>query len=493
MKATAYPHCADRLFGRAHAIEPSALRALIEGPAGRRILAGERPENATDTGGMQAIRTKRLAMVEADPVSVANGCGEYALTSDGVAIVPVMGILSQRFDWLAAICGWTTYEGLAATFAAMLSDYRVRAILMDVDSPGGEAAGMPDCADMILAARDQKPVWAVANTYAASAAYALAGSAEVLFVPRLAQVGSIGAVCIHVDESLADAAYGERYTAVYSGARKIDGWPHAPLSEGAASAMQKGVDHCRDMFAQVVGRQGRMTSADAIATEAAMYNEADAVLARLADRVGSFDEALLEISSIAKSDGRDNRAALSTAARQNSKGETEMKTPKSATETSVAALSLPPAAQAPAAAAPAASDAPAPDAAAAPAAAPRTDPAVDGDDGCPNTPAPGETCGTCGQTMPGDKPAAQADAAAVHTEVSAILDLCATQGVSLAAAGEFIKAKTPLASVREKIAADKAKAADQLQTTATPKEAVVNAGWDDVTAKVNKEFGVKPK
>ena len=489
MKAAAYPHCADRLFGRAHAIEPSALRALIEGPAGRRILSGERPE--AEAGGVQAIRNKRLAMVEADPVSVANGCGEYALTSDGVAIVPVMGILSQRFDWLAAICGWTTYEGLAATFAAMLTDYRVRAILMDVDSPGGEAAGMPDCADMILAARAVKPVWAVANTYAASAAYALAGSAEVLFVPRLAQVGSIGAVCVHVDESLADAAYGERYTAVYSGARKIDGWPHAPLSEGATTAMQKGVDHCRDMFAQVVGRQGRMTSADAIATEAAMYNEADAVLARLADRVGSFDEALLEISSIAKSDGRDNRAALSTAARQNSKGESEMKTPKSATETSVAALSLPAAAQAPAAAAPAAAatDAPAPAAATDAPAAPRTDAPADDGDGCPATPAPGETCGTCGQTMPGDKPAASAE----QIDVNAILDLCATQGVSLDQARAFVASKTSLASVREKIAADKAKAADQLQTTATLDKPVVNAGWDDVTARVNKEFGVKPK
>lgn len=464
MKAAAYPHCADRLFGRAHAIEPSALRTLVEGPAGRRILAGERPDGAADTGSERAIRNKRLAMVEADPVSVANGCGEYALTSDGVAIVPVMGILSQRFDWLAALCGWTTYEGLAATFAAMLTDYRVRAILMDIDSPGGEAAGMPDCADMILAARAQKPVWAVANTFAASAAYAIAGSAQVLFVPRLAQVGSIGAVCVHVDQSGQDAAYGERYTAVYSGARKIDGWPHGALSEGAASAMQKSVDHCRDQFAEIVGRQGRMTAAQAIATEAAMFNEADAVATSLADRIGSFEDALTELSAIAKSD---DRIALSAQARK-PKGEITMKTPALATDTSVAALSLP-------------ATSTAATSSLAAAAAPRADasdgdddgggnvdPNDDGGDG-PKKPGPGEACATCGQTMPGEKASAhvhapaQADAA---SETVAILDLCATQGLSAEAARGFIGAKTPLADVRAKIAAEKAANADRTATVA---------------------------
>lgn len=478
----AYPHIASRLFGRAHAIEPSAFRALIEGPIAKRILSGERPAELAETGQI-SIRRKRLAMIEADPVTVANGCGEYALTADGIAIVPIMGILSQRFDWLAALCGWTTYEGLAATFEAMLGDYRVRAILMDVESPGGEAAGMLDAADMILAARETKPVWAVANTFAASAAYALAGSAEVLFVPRLGHVGSIGAVCVHVDQSMADAAYGERYTAVYSGARKIDGWSHAPLSEGATSALQKGVDYCRDQFAELVGRQGRMTMAQAIATEAAMYHDAEAVDAGLADDVGSFEDALAElVDSFAKID---NRNPTSARARRNAQGETEMKTPNRATETSVAALSLPPAASAPAPA----SAAPASPPPAAPAAAAEAAPAAGradlSDDDEPKKPGPGEVCATCGQTMPGEKEGAHVPVPAVvdaSAEVTVILDLCATQGLSAAAARGFVAAKTPLADVRAKIAATKAAEGDRLQTVATRdsnfgEDEAIKASW----------------
>lgn len=477
MKA-AYPHCADRIFGRPLAIEPNALRAILEGPMGRRILSGERIEDQEAFPGAKAAHQKRLAMVEADPVSVAGGVGQYAITSDGIGLVSVLGVLSQRFDWMAALCGWTTYEGLASTFAAMLADYRVRAILMDVDSPGGEAGGMPDAADQILAARAQKPVWAVANTFAASAAYALAGSAQKLYVPRLALVGSIGAVCVHVDQSAQDKAYGERYTAIYSGARKIDGWEHAPLSEGARSAFQAGIDHCRDAFAELVGRQGRMTKAEAMATEAGIYHDQEAVSAGLADAVGSFDQALADLTS--ELNGTPRRSAASTQETGMSKSNiVENGAQRGKDGASAAALAVQPL-------------------------QPRADSAdgddpknENGEDTDPNdgpdmtAPKPGETCSLCGQVMPegGEKAdagntdpdspeEAQARAAretaqaaafnaeaavARNGEIEAIMDLCAAQNVSVHEARGFIKNKTSLADVRTKIAASKAAAGDAIE------------------------------
>ena len=114
----AYPQVADRLFGRAHAIEPAALRAIIDGPAARRIIAGEVARTEAVPTVAKTRRKRIAAIVDAEPVVLSDGI-EYALTDTGIAIVPVMGILSQRFDWLAAICGWTTYEGLAATLDAV--------------------------------------------------------------------------------------------------------------------------------------------------------------------------------------------------------------------------------------------------------------------------------------------------------------------------------------------------------------------------------------
>jgi len=483
----AYPHCAERIFDRVLLIEPNALSNILKGPMGRRIIAGERLDDQEAFPGAAAARQKRMAMVEADPVSVAGGVGQYAITSDGIGIVSVLGVLSQRFDWMAALCGWTTYEGLASTFAAMLADYRVRAILMDVDSPGGEAGGMPDAADQILAARSQKPVWAVANTFAASAAYALAGSAQKLYVPRLALVGSIGAVCVHVDQSVADKAYGERYTAIYSGARKIDGWEHAPLSEGARSAFQAGIDHCRDSFAELVGRQGRMTKAEAMATEAGIYHDQEAVAAGLADAVGSFDQALADLTSELNGTTRPSRATASTQETGMSKIVRNAAS-RANNGVSPAALSVP---QGPRADS---SDGDYED----------TDDDDDedendgggkkkdenGEDVDPNdeqemiAPKPGETCSLCGQKMPGgesadagdtdpDSPeeagahahaaAASVDISARLTEIDQIMDLCASQNVSLADARGFIKSKTSLADVRAKIAASKAQASDEIE------------------------------
>ncbi len=264
------PHVAGHLFGRPHAIEPAALQAIIEGPAGRRILSGEPIELKRGKRGRD-FRRDRLALVDGDAVSSPDGLVQYALSPDGIAVVPIAGVLTQKFDWLAALCGWTTYDGLTATLAAALADYRVRAILLDVDSPGGAAAGMIETARAITAARAEKPVWAIANALAASAAYALAGSAEHLSVTELARIGSIGCVVVHCDQSAADKAEGLRYTAVYSGARKIDGWGHAPLSEEAFAVAKAEVDFVRDKFATLVGGQGRLSVADAQATEAAIY------------------------------------------------------------------------------------------------------------------------------------------------------------------------------------------------------------------------------
>src|SRR5262249_12569934 len=129
-------------------------------------------------------------------------------------------------------------EGLGASLQSALTDYRVRAILLDVDSPGGQVDGMLDLADQILAARAKMPVWSVANSVAASAAYALAASAEKLYLPRLAQVGSIGAGMIPIDQSAPDQARGLKYSAGFSGPRKVDGWGPAELSGQARAGVQ---------------------------------------------------------------------------------------------------------------------------------------------------------------------------------------------------------------------------------------------------------------
>lgn len=457
----AYPHIAERVFGRAHPIEPAAFRAIVESPLARKILAGESEQAKKGKGRAKTARDVRrealASLTEGEWVRQSGGMVEYFVTRDGVAIVPVVGVLSARFDWLAALCGWTTYEGLSATFDAIADDYRVKASLMDAESVGGEAAGMLDCADKIIAARKMKPVWAVANAYAYSAAYGVVGSAETLFVPRLCKVGSIGAMCVHVDQSGADKEMGFRYTAIYSGERKIDGWAHAPLSDDARTALQSGVDYCRDQFAELVGRQGRMSKAEALATEADVFHDQPAVDAKLADRVGSFEQALQELTERV---AERPRGTSNTAARAANSGEQAMadKPAEQATDPKA-----PPAAGA-------TTDKPATDPKATPPAAASEAPKEKAD-----------KCPDCGRNYEPDKKedAAQASVA------GSILDLCAVAGASAEDARKMIAAKMSVAQVREALTAKAAAASDAARIDTTKDVTAANGpSWDKVIAKL---------
>lgn len=484
----AYPNIADRLFGRAHAIEPVALRAIIDGPIGQRVLAGERIEIHENKKIAKARRGRVLAMVEAESVRSGDGSTDYALTRDGVAIISVAGVLSKRFDWLAAACGFATYEGLGATLDSVMADYRVRGVLFDIDSPGGQIDGCLDLADKILAARAKMPVWAVANSVAASAAYALAGSAEKLYLPRLAQVGSIGAVMMHIDQSAQDQARGVKYSAIFSGARKIDGWEHAALSASAREAYQTRVDHCRDALCDLVGRQGRLSAKAALATEAAVYSDSDAVNAKLADGIRTFDDVLASLTAqvAQSSQSQMSAAAANPGATAMTKQKDQMLNGSSPTAI-VAAQAHP----APAAA-PAATEAAPPAAAAA--ASPEAAAAVEAN--LPSPPAPGEKCQTCGQMMPDDDDGDPADPdAAVQGDYTVemameTMDLCAIAKVPVSEAKAFVAAKTPIKAVRTQLAAKAAAATDALAVDGTARptgaaEQSVAAAWDQVVTEQN--------
>lgn len=321
-----YPHhIAARIFGPALAIEPYALRARLDTFSNR--LKAEAEEGGKDpaerrkdlVAAARADAAARMtAYTDAAPVEVDDGLGMYGLTTGGIAIVSIVGPLIAKADaFLEAICGLTSYERICAVLDAAVADSRVKGILLDVDSPGGECLGMLDAADHIAVANALKPVWAIANGMAYSAAYALASSAGRILLPRMAGVGSVGAVVVHVDESKADQMRGLSYTAVFSGARKVDGWGHAPMSEAALKKAQGRIDDARRQFAETVARNrtaaGVALGADAVmATEADIFMDAAAIEAGLADEVATFDQALAGLTSRVRSPAPSGGAKPST-------------------------------------------------------------------------------------------------------------------------------------------------------------------------------------
>jgi capsid assembly protease len=286
---------------------PAAFRTVIGAVAPRLGLLAM--EDGDDAGPSIADRKKsatiqRLAsIVEADHVDVADGMGEYGRTAEGIAVIPIIGTTISRYDWLSALCGFCSYDTIKLTFEAAIADPSVKAILFDIDSPGGEAAGMLDCADLIRAGAAVKPTWASANSLAASAGFGLAAAASRLTLPRLGTVGSVGVVGIHVDQSGYDKDMGLKYTPIYSGAQKIDGWSHAALDKDALARIQARFDASRQLFAQSVAQFRGMSIDDVLETEAGVFDDAAAVDIGFADAVMSFEETLGELTDQIKPRG----------------------------------------------------------------------------------------------------------------------------------------------------------------------------------------------
>ena len=142
-----------------------------------------------------------------------------------------------------------------------------------------------------------KPLWAVANESALSAAYAIASAADRLYVTRTAEIGSIGVVAVHVDESGADAKAGLSWSFVFAGEQKVDGNAHEPLSQRARATIQADVDRLYAEFCEMVAANRGLTTETVRATNAAVYRGELAVRAGLADRVGTLDAAIADMAA----------------------------------------------------------------------------------------------------------------------------------------------------------------------------------------------------
>jgi ClpP class serine protease len=178
------------------------------------------------------------------------------------------------------------------------TDPQVRGILLRCDSYGGEANGAWDVAGLIEEAAQIKPVWAAVDDWALSAGYLIASAADCIWVTRTGGVGSVGIIAMHLDQSGWDVYNGLKYTTVFAGARKNDFTPHEPLSAGARDVLASEVDRLYGMFVDAVARR-RSASVQAVrGTEAGILYGEDSVAQGFADRVGTFREALAEMTAL---------------------------------------------------------------------------------------------------------------------------------------------------------------------------------------------------
>ena len=220
-------------------------------------------------------------------------------TINGIAMVTIVGPMVARSDWLSDLFDAPSYAEIGDTIEAAFTAEATRAVILEIDTPGGEVGGLFDLTDRIAALRQEtgKPLWAVASEAALSGGYAIACLADHLYVTQAGEVGSVGVIALHLDQSGADAEAGLRWNFITAGERKADGNAHEPLSDRARADIQADVDAIHDRFVALVARQRGMTEDAVRATEAAIYRGQRGIEIGLADQVGTIDRALADLAS----------------------------------------------------------------------------------------------------------------------------------------------------------------------------------------------------
>lgn len=252
-------------------------------------------------------------------VAAANRGGREPAMTRSVAVLPIYGVIAQRMDLLSEFSGGCSTERVGRQFDALVNDPECGAIVLDVDSPGGNYYGTPELAEKIFNARGSKPIVAVANSMAASAAYWIASAADELCVTPSGDVGSIGVLAVHYDHSAFNAQLGVKPTYVTYGQHKAEFNQDSPLSGKATAELQARVNEAGETFVKAVAKQrgvapqvvrekfgqGRMVAGKE-AVDRGMADRVETLAAAIARLAGSKNAAIARLagSNNAVSSGR---------------------------------------------------------------------------------------------------------------------------------------------------------------------------------------------
>jgi capsid assembly protease len=322
-----FRHVAERFYNRPLWLAPKAAETISAflltrmsgvaagGPGSGENDAGESRQffaGTPNADGSLEIHSPRASRFYGDyPRGEDDRPLPFRRTPDGTAIITLVGEWVNRGAWVGASSGLISYEGFTYQMRRAGADPNTKGILLDIESPGGEAVGAFEAAAVVREVSQQKPVVALVNGLAASAAYAIASGAERIMTIPTGLVGSIGVVLMHLDISTWLEDEGVKPTLIFAGDHKVDGNPFEPLPKDVRKDMQAEVAGFYDQFVETVAVGRKMDAAKVIATQARLFKGEDAVAAGLADGVGTFESVLSDMSS--RVGGRNQRGVSMTA------------------------------------------------------------------------------------------------------------------------------------------------------------------------------------
>lgn len=288
-------HIADRVLDQPLLITPAKARTILN------VLAGRIGVNSPEASRFEGDDT----LYDENGRPVRGDWGERKRkpyrVSNGVGIITITGSLVARGAWIGSYSGLTSYEGIQHQLKSAEADPSVHSAIIDMHTPGGEAVLAFETAALVRQLAAKKRTVAIVNGMACSAGYAIASGATEIVTTETGVSGSIGVVLLHGDFSRQLDRDGITPTLIHAGAHKVDGNPFEPLTEEVRADLQAEVNAFYDAFLATVekGRDKRLDAAAARATEARTFIGKQAVEVGVADRVGTFESVLAELTRAA--------------------------------------------------------------------------------------------------------------------------------------------------------------------------------------------------
>lgn len=222
----------------------------------------------------------------------------YAVVN-GVAVIPITGVLNKNDAFMAWLYDGMTMAGIARTYQMAVDDPSVNSVILYVDSPGGTVDGTQELANIIYNGKKGKQVIAYSDGMIASAAYWIASAADKIYISGdTVEVGSIGVVATHIDISKQDEKFGEKWTEITAGKYKRIASAHEPLSDEGRQSIQEQVDHIYTVFVGEVARNRNISEDQALAmADGKIFIGKNAVEVGLVDGVATLGQITNMMSS----------------------------------------------------------------------------------------------------------------------------------------------------------------------------------------------------
>lgn len=232
-----------------------------------------------------------------DETVVARGSGG---SSDKIAIVSLQGLISSS---IAGTVGDTMIDDMKLGLQQAVDDDKVKAILLYVDSPGGEVTAADTIYNAVRKAREKKPVVVYMGSVAASGGFYVSCGGSYLMANETTITGSIGVIIETLNYEQLMGKIGVQAVVFKSGAFKDILSGSRPMTDEEKAYIQKLVMQTYEKFLRVVASE-RGLNADTLRggiADGRIISGTDALAAKLINQTGYIEDAYEKARSLAHS------------------------------------------------------------------------------------------------------------------------------------------------------------------------------------------------